>query len=283
MISKTKNGYYKNSFNRFGDDLCELILNYLPINEKLSFECISKQWKRLVFNKHKILGLYCMEIKTEEDPHLILSKDLCLRISKHYWNNRYVFNILFKKFKSINVLKIKNLLSIEIFNELNHLKYLQQFSYSSSMSETDLIKFGYNFGKRLKYINIIGNEDKDLVKLFYFTPNLVKVNLKQINEDFLAISLPKLQEIFIRIVFTVQELRSFANKYCKQIKKFKTTLYYGFKSSSDDMNKCFVELSRFISLETLDLTTYYIFSDFIGSSDHQLIRVLLRSEITSKI
>ncbi len=47
---KTRNGYKYDSFDRFGDDLCELLLSFL------SFDCktrVSKQWKRLVFNKHK--------------------------------------------------------------------------------------------------------------------------------------------------------------------------------------------------------------------------------------
>jgi hypothetical protein len=35
-------GYYSDSFDRFGDDLCEFILSYLPIRYKLQFECVSK-------------------------------------------------------------------------------------------------------------------------------------------------------------------------------------------------------------------------------------------------
>jgi hypothetical protein len=43
--------YSKDSFDRFGDDLCQLLLSYLSIEEKISFECVSKQWKELVFDK----------------------------------------------------------------------------------------------------------------------------------------------------------------------------------------------------------------------------------------
>ena len=39
------------SKDRFGDDLCELIVGYLPNEEKHLFESVSKQWQRLVFNK----------------------------------------------------------------------------------------------------------------------------------------------------------------------------------------------------------------------------------------
>jgi hypothetical protein len=40
-----------NSFERFGDDLCEVLLSFLPISDKIKFECVSKQWQTLIFNK----------------------------------------------------------------------------------------------------------------------------------------------------------------------------------------------------------------------------------------
>ncbi len=52
---KTKCGFNSNSFKRFGDDLCELLLSYLSISDKIRFECVSKQWQRLVFNKQQKL------------------------------------------------------------------------------------------------------------------------------------------------------------------------------------------------------------------------------------
>ena len=34
----------------FSDDLCELILSYLTIEQKVIFECVSKQWQKLIYN-----------------------------------------------------------------------------------------------------------------------------------------------------------------------------------------------------------------------------------------
>ena len=45
----------KASFDRFGDDLSELIVSYLTIEDKFRFQCLSKQWRRLVFNKTYVL------------------------------------------------------------------------------------------------------------------------------------------------------------------------------------------------------------------------------------
>ena len=43
--------YSRDSFDRFGDDLSELILSYLSLKDKFRYECVAKQWRRLVFTK----------------------------------------------------------------------------------------------------------------------------------------------------------------------------------------------------------------------------------------
>ena len=47
--------YAKNSFNRFGDDLTELIVSYLWFEDKVRLECVSKHWRRLVYNKQFVI------------------------------------------------------------------------------------------------------------------------------------------------------------------------------------------------------------------------------------
>ena len=42
-IRNMKNVYRKNSFDRFGDDLTELIVSYLWFEDKVRLECVSKQ------------------------------------------------------------------------------------------------------------------------------------------------------------------------------------------------------------------------------------------------
>ena len=51
------NVYLKNSFDRLGDDLTELILQYLTFEDKVRLECVSKQWRRLVFNKQFVIEI----------------------------------------------------------------------------------------------------------------------------------------------------------------------------------------------------------------------------------
>jgi len=53
--NKTKSGFNFNLFERFDDDLCQLLLSFLSISDKIKFECVSKQWKYLIFNKQQKL------------------------------------------------------------------------------------------------------------------------------------------------------------------------------------------------------------------------------------
>ena len=49
--------YIKNSFERFGDDLTELVLSYISFEDCFHYKCVSKQWKQLIFNKQKHLNI----------------------------------------------------------------------------------------------------------------------------------------------------------------------------------------------------------------------------------
>ena len=49
--------YAKDSFDRFGDDLTELMLSYLILEDKVRLECVSKQWRRLAFNQQLVIEM----------------------------------------------------------------------------------------------------------------------------------------------------------------------------------------------------------------------------------
>ena len=40
--------YSKSSFDRFGDDLIELVLSYISFEDSFQYKCVSKQWKYLL-------------------------------------------------------------------------------------------------------------------------------------------------------------------------------------------------------------------------------------------
>ena len=57
--------YERDSMERFGDDLTEEVLSHLWFSDKVMFECLSKQWQRLVFNKQFELDLNLYEDNEE--------------------------------------------------------------------------------------------------------------------------------------------------------------------------------------------------------------------------
>jgi hypothetical protein len=56
-MSLIQEKFPKDSFDRFSDDLCQLLLSYFSVKQKLLFECVSKQWKILIFNKQQKLSI----------------------------------------------------------------------------------------------------------------------------------------------------------------------------------------------------------------------------------
>ena len=48
--------------DRFGDDLTEEVIQYLTFADKVRLECVSKQWKRCVFQKQFAIEL-CKSVK----------------------------------------------------------------------------------------------------------------------------------------------------------------------------------------------------------------------------
>ncbi|CAG2103935.1 unnamed protein product [Medioppia subpectinata] len=50
--------YAKNSMDRFGDDLCQLLLSYLSLEDRFRMECLSKQFRRTVFGSVVDITLY---------------------------------------------------------------------------------------------------------------------------------------------------------------------------------------------------------------------------------
>ena len=60
-IRRIEDNYRRDSFeDRVCDDLCEVLLQFLPIKDKFKFECVSKQFQRNVFQRQYHFDLrYC--------------------------------------------------------------------------------------------------------------------------------------------------------------------------------------------------------------------------------
>ena len=53
-VQSNEDNYRRDSFeDRVCDDLCEVILQYLSLEDRLRLECVSKQFQRTAFNAKK--------------------------------------------------------------------------------------------------------------------------------------------------------------------------------------------------------------------------------------
>ncbi|CAG2103797.1 unnamed protein product [Medioppia subpectinata] len=68
--------------DRFGDDLCQELLSYLSLEDKFRFECISKQWQRLVFGRQTDLTFVSKWLSKPRIGHVIESIGMkCRKLS----------------------------------------------------------------------------------------------------------------------------------------------------------------------------------------------------------
>ena len=91
----------KSSFDRFGDDLTQLILNYLPTEDKFRFECLSRVIRNNIFNKQTRLVISSNEAKKPDSKNpLTIELNLLTTIDE-------IIETVLKKFVSLTDLEIR--------------------------------------------------------------------------------------------------------------------------------------------------------------------------------
>jgi hypothetical protein len=239
MTSKTKNGFELDSFERFSDKLCEELISYLSISDKIRLECVSKQWKSLIFNKQKSII-----INYDKDR-----KD-SIQVPTNITSDRKLLEDILQKFGFIEEIYIfsptnNSKIFEALINNSNHLKAI---SSSGDLSNDEVMeKFGQNCGQKLKCIYENSDEEQDLKKLFSLTPNLEKIhflrNYDINNEKYFS----QLKEICFPLNMNLNHFKTFTSLYHKQIER----IYLEIRS---EMNVFLDELSRFEKLQEFKVT-----------------------------
>ena len=157
-------GYRKDSMDRFGDDLTELILSFITLEDALRLECVSKQWKRCVFDKqfwlmmninHPIGSLWGNKLLSEELIESVLKK--------------------FPNIMQVNIVYPVKSESLSLIGQYCHrLRYLL-----FTITGIGDLEFAQNYGHRLEELHLHSNasldnkENNKLIKEFLkFCPNL---------------------------------------------------------------------------------------------------------------
>ena len=225
----------KSSFDRFGDDLTELILTFLNIEDKFRLECLSKTVRNVVFNK-------------------------VLDLSVQYDNYRNKFSLSSHKERSDlaiapnligNVLtKLKCLTTVLIFGSIDpnqlvlvamadNCPNLQHLFFNCNYSNIELsfdhiVYLGQKCGTNIRSLKT--NQyisDQIICQLLSFTPNLTAIQVTNLStvlkrdkieeqmEQKLKL-LPKLQKIKFEY-FDKTDLDDFVQQYSGTVVDIKTT------------------------------------------------------------
>jgi len=166
QVMKTENSFdfsieniYRQSFHRFCEDLCGEILTFLPIEDKIRLECVSKRFQRCIIRSQKIF-----ELSDNVTSRNNISKYILKSVKPSYFIDTCIEqDVLIKvlcKFKFIDRITItKSDIGIIVrTNLLNVINVLCQHIYSIEF-DFDLTYamklFCIKFGGKIKEIKLI--------------------------------------------------------------------------------------------------------------------------------
>ena len=244
VIDSNGRQYSRDSFDRFGDDLTELILSFMTFEDKIRLECVAKQWRRLVFSKQFAIGISRSNTKKTKDSLIGLYRGSTIK--------RKALKSVLKKCRYISTVALDS--SVDSPQVLSLIgRYCPNIkSFYNSFNNGKALDFFRIYGHKLEELSL-GREYEEI----RFCPNLKKVTVTQdsilFNNDNLI--LPKLEYIYSRLQFRissifVQKMIRFSDKYSQTIK----TLNVLFENLTEEKLKTCIEyISRFENLKELKL------------------------------
>ena len=173
---------------RFCYDLAELILSHLPIQDKIKFEKVSKQFRHCLNVKQDILKLEF--VKSTNNNELYHIKPL-IRLIEKVSRNKFIFEIncnylikVLNKFQNIRVIefckpidrsviiKIRNI--NEVFQVINHnCNFIRSLIHRFNSPEiNNIIYFGEKMGSQITNLRFSSENRKTLKQLVSMCPNL---------------------------------------------------------------------------------------------------------------
>ena len=170
----------KKSFSdRICDDLCEEILQYLSLEDKLKLEGVSKQFQRTVLKKHKELFIGKNKSttirKSKEKYKYFLIENISIGLKYIYWS----LEVLLKKCPNITSIELRDSFGRYGYYELFRLitKYcnnLREIVFGENeMNDINFQEFQRKFGPKINFIHRL--KDANNYNLF---PNIEKLIFK---------------------------------------------------------------------------------------------------------
>ena len=262
LNGRKEENYRRDSFDdRFCDDLCEEILQYLSLEDKLRLQCVSKQFQRTVFKRQ-----YELYINIRGQKHLKFYLKYWDLSNREFYNNYNIedqsldsFKVLLKKCPnstSINLIKFlgshdsdfddQDYQKVEeiarvIIENCNNLR--EAFAFNDIISDDNIVEeFHQKFGPKIKYLPFV----RKLNELSLF-PNIeqVKIGYLKRNSIIPQLKLAKLKQLEL-------ELRIYQEHLLKIfIDSFPTLTHLKVVFYSDDENAFYKSLKNISNLKHL--------------------------------
>ncbi|XP_054156743.1 uncharacterized protein LOC128955127 [Oppia nitens] len=240
----------KDSLNRFGDDLCQLLLSFLPFSDCFRYELVSKQWQRVIFAGQEVLTIDDQLIATLED---ITAFDLLLKKCA---------NVTSIKLIAANETRVTQKSLIESITR--HCRHLTDilFILNKPIDWNSLDEFFARFSKQLKscYLRLHSKEDSQelintLNKYVMLCPNIREIHLKT-NQNLYKKSVTdvvfgKLKKVLITCYANDTHFELFVDKYGQQIQS--VDVIVGKDCQNSDIDVLVTGLSRMSSLIILSI------------------------------
>jgi hypothetical protein len=268
----------KDSIERFDDNLVEFILQYLPLSEKVLFESVSNQWKKVIYNKQTEF-----ELNRRETENMNTLNKLLKPVVIKDWVTGYANSLGYKaieKHSLESILKkcifIKNI-EIDCYIDGEDLKifgkycpYLESIKCEAiGFNEQNLVDFGLKYGYRLKkiyfYKSIYGSAF--IKKFLKFCLNLTEIHCRDcatfISKE--KLFLPELQIINSLDLKekNFNDLKIMCDKYHDKLRKIQV---YSHSLESIRPLDLMSNIIRFQNLEKLELRI-----DFVVETIEQII------------
>ena len=280
--------YRKDSFDRFGDDLSELILSHLSFEQKLSFECVCSRWRRQVFSKDFRFEILRHKFKCGHKRLFIRSY---VHQNQTFELEPNLFKSLMKKFLNLSELLIdsnckcdENVLRVLIdlyHNSLKNLKTLN-IRVKEDITNEVLIEFSRLFGQTLTEVSIAGlSEGRLATVLSFFGKNLHTIDLKQNLRSLLMTTeckeendLPKIEKIFLTNPLTA-DFEEFVLKYGTNLRQLSLSFDQYYKNNIKNTLKYVANLES-LQVFRLDSELFFLKPNELSFNEQHIIDDSLR-------
>ena len=250
--------YAKNSFDRFGDDLTKVILQYLTLEDKIRLECVSKQWQRSVFEKQSVIRITYNKFFVGKDSlNRVLVK--ITTDGRRQVNEQRLESVL-KKCPNIKRVYLCFAINTSVLSLIgrycHHIKTLT-YEYSN---EDNALDFFRNNGHKLEKLSLYhrGEENETVKSYLELCPNLKTIYIPKRSIQFFDDKefLPKLKAIYWLSILSqnLNQMKILSDKYSQTMKTLDVILS---DLAAEELKTSIECIARFENLKDLSLQIRY--------------------------